>query len=408
MIIEKLSTPEPLELARLKEVLRSEGPCISLVLPPYHPGELAKSGAALLKASLQDAERQLGEGGVFQDAIRELLEPLEQLANDPASVAGSRWGRVIFRSSDVFCQFQLMQPPKPSLTVGGCFAVRRLLSELSLPRISYILALAKDSVRLFRCTYQGAEAVELPAGVPATLAGALELDYPDHDLENRSAIGVSTGSMHAVRFGTGSDREAEQAHLADFYRLVDRGIHKHIFRESEIPLVLAGVDEEVAAYRAISTYRHLVKEHLHGSPNLSSPEGETLMRACSLLRAEVQEQQAKALREAKEHMAPGHFSTDVHTIVGAALDGRVRELFLNESAETNDVFDRRPYRSWGKEDLLNLAVVETILHGGKAFEFPSRMMPDGAVALAIMRYWGQSVPVRLSAGVRVGHLGPAG
>jgi len=35
---------------------------------------------------------------------------------------------------------------------------------------------------------------------------------------------------------------------------------------------------------------------------------------------------------------------------------------------------------------LNLAAVETLLHGGKAFELPSEVMADGAGAFAIMRF----------------------
>jgi len=385
MIATNFAVLEGIDLRKIQEILESHGPCVTIVLPPYHPGEPAKSRGALLKANLQDASHQLAQRGFPKAAIGDLLAPLEHLSQDAASLTGSHWGRAIFRSPDVFCQYQLTQPAKPSLTVAGCFSIRRLLPDLWAPRLFYILALSKESVQLFRCNYQRAEAVELPAGVPTTLAEALQLERPDHDLENRSAIGTSTGSMHAIRFGTGSGRESEHAHLADFYKLVDRGIHK-LLHEPGIPLLLAGVEEELDAYRAISTYPNIVKEALGGSPNLSFQDAETVSKACSILKADEFRREAETLKQAKERSAPGHVSTDAHAILRAAFEGRVHQLYLDESAERIDVFERGTYRSWGKEDLLNLAAVETLLHGGKAFELPSEVMADGAGAFAIMRF----------------------
>jgi len=383
MIATNSTVLEILDLRKIREILESSGPCVTMVLPPYHPGEPAKPWAALLKADLQDASQQLAQRRFPKGAIGDLLDPLEHLVYDAASLTGSHWGRAIFRSPDVFCQFQLTQPAKASLTVAGCFAIRRLLPELWAPRLFYILALSKESVRLFRCNYQRAEAVELPAGVPTTLEEALQLERPDHDLENRSAIGTTTGSMHAIRFGTGAGREADHAHLGDFYKLVDRGIHK-LLHEPGIPLLLAGVDQETGAYRAVSTYQSIVSETLSSSANLSMRDAETVSRACSILRAEEFRREAETLTNARERSAPGHFSTDADAILHAAFEGRVHRMYLNESAERIDVFERGTYRSWGKEDVLNLAAVETILRGGKAFELPGKLMADGVAA--VMRF----------------------
>ncbi len=385
MITEKTSELEALQLGALREILESTGPCVTLLLPPYHPGEPAQPGAALLKAHLQDAAQRLIERKFPRAAGEHLLAPLKDLADDPASLVGSRWGRAVFLAPDMFRQFQLNLPAQPYITVAGSFAIRRLLPELSVPRLFYVLALSKESVSLFRCTHHRAEAVELPGGVPGTLREAMGFEPPDHNLENRSAIGPSTGAMHAIRFGTGSGREVEHTHLADFYRMVDRGIQK-LLNEPGIPLVLAGVTEETDAYRAISTYRNLVSESLRGSANLTAQGAELLLQASSILRAEEIGREAKALTETTERSAPGLLSTDPDAILHAAFEGRVHELYVDESTKRDGVFQRGDYRSCGEEDLLNLAAVQTILHRGKALELPNRMMPDGAVAVAKMRF----------------------
>jgi hypothetical protein len=385
MAIEKLPLPEVLELGKLNEVLQSPGPCTTLVLPPHHPGERAESAAAFLKTSLQSIAQQFADRRVPKAVGIDVVAPLEHLAEDSGWSAGSHLGSVILRSPEVFCQFQLTQPVRPSLTVAGCFAIRRLLGECRAPKVFYILPLSKESVGLFRCAASQAEAVELPERTPMTLEGAMEFEPPDHDLENRSASGSSAGARSRIRFGTGSGRETAHAHLADFYKLVDRGVHQ-LLRESEIPLLLAGVDEDLVAYRAVNTYRRLAKASLHGSANLSSPEAETVVYARSLLRAEEREREAQALKEITDRTAPDRLLTDPHAIINAAFDGRVRQLYVNESAEVSDVFERGNYRTWGKEDLLNLSAVQTLLHRGSVFELSGNTMPSGAAAVAMLRY----------------------
>jgi hypothetical protein len=385
MTVTNSAVLEALDVRKIQNLLESPGPCLTIALSAYHPGEAAEPVAALLKANAQEAAKQLSHLHFAKAATEDLLEPIERLADDPASLSGSHWGRVILRSPGVFSQFQLTQPAKASLTVAGCFSIRKLLSELGAARVFYILGVSKESVHLFKCDHQRMEAVALPAGVPATLQEALELEPPDHLLENRSPIGSSTGSMHAVRFGTGSGREAEHAHLADYYKLVDRGIQK-LNHESGVPLLLAGVEQETAAYRGVSTYSNLVKESLAGSPKPSLQDFETVSRACSILRADLLRREAEALKEARERSAPGHVSNDTGTILHAAFEGRVHRLYLNENVASRDVFERGTYRSWGREDLLNLAAVQTLLHGGKALEFPGDRMADGVPAFAVMRF----------------------
>jgi hypothetical protein len=380
MIVEQSTLLEPLELARLYEILRTPPPCVTILLPPYHPGEAAKSAASLLKGNIQDAARTLSGQGLTKAAVADLLEPLERLAGDPSSFAGSRWGRAIFCSPEVFCQFQLMQSPKPSMTIAGCFSIRRLLSELWTPKLFYLLALSKESVHLYRCNGEGAESVSLPEGVPPTLEEALAFDPPDHDLENRSAAGISTGSMHAVRFGTGSGRETQGAHLSDYYKLVDRGMHK-LLHEPGIPLVLAGVEEDLVAYRSASTHRNLARTSLRGGAILSVPAVEQVFELSSRLRAEELAYEMEALQGAQEHAVPGRFLTDPDAAVTAAFEGRVHQLYIDRRAELIG-----SYRTWFNEEILNLAAVETLVNGGKAFELPEDMMPAGAVVVAVLRY----------------------
>ncbi len=278
--LETKLTAEPLRKEIVPDLVHTAGPCITLLLPPYRPGETSEPPAALLKSDLQAAARQLAARKVPEQAIGELLEPLRQLSHEEESLAGAVSARIIFRSPGVFRQFELPIPPSPeqACTVGGCFWIRPILASLALPSTVYVLEVTKKAVTLLACGFTGVTAIGLPEGTPKTLDEALGFKAPDHDLINRSAAGPSSGAMQGVQFGTGSGRETEHAHLHDFYRAIDRGVSE-LLHWNQAPLVLAGVDEDVNIYRAVSTYPHLLEQGIHGSPGTQMTPGQILRQA---------------------------------------------------------------------------------------------------------------------------------
>lgn len=390
MTLAKVSAVESLSLENVQEMVRQPGPCLSLFLPSYRPGGQAKSMAALIKTHLQEAARRLALMKIPEATVTDLLEPLENLTQEEQLLAGSHWGRAIYRSPSVFRQFEFVGPVNAALTIGGCFHLRPILAELYLPAQFYLLKLSKKGVELLRCARLKAEPVELPKGVQETLVAALALEPPDHDLENRYAVGGSTGSMRGVRFGTGSGRETQHTYLADYYKMVDRGI-RELLNGSGAPLVLAGVDEDTAIYRMANTYPNLLAAGVSGSfsGSMSIKENDLLQQAYWIVRSDSTEKAAARLSESRERLSPARFSVHLDAILHSAVEGRVDRIYIDESAQRVGVFNdaKRADRSnWGEEELLNLAAVETILHAGQAFTLPNGRMPDEAAVAAVFRY----------------------
>ncbi len=386
MIGTKVSVPESLNLGNIQELARSAGPCVTVLLPSYRPGGQSKSMAALLKTNLQEAERQLIAGKISAPAIAQILDPLRQLTLDQQFLSGSHWARAIYRSPDVLHQIELIGSVNQLLTVGNRFHIRPILAELHSPAVFYLLKLSLKAVALLRCSHFRSEAVELPKGIPATLDEALGFKAPDHDLENRSSAGGSLGEMRGVRFGTGSARETQPTYLADFYKAIDRGVGE-LLNSSKAPLVLAGVDEDTAIYRMVNTYQNLLPRNIPGSSDLS--ELELYDAAHWIVQSDHLEKTAATLAQMKERLSPARFSVHLEAILDAAVEGRVDRIFIDESAQRLGVFPEAKHdghSTWGEEDLLNFAAVETILHGGAAFTLPNSRMPDGAAVAAIFRY----------------------
>jgi len=386
--IETKLTSEPLRKEIILDLVHVAGPCVTLLLPRYRPGEPSEPAAAILKTDLQEAAKKLVARRIPEPLIAELLEPLHKLSRDEELLAGSGSARVIFRSLLVLRQFELPVAPSPeqSCTVGECFWIRPILPSISLPTKVYVLEVTKKDVVLLACSLTGVARVELGKETPKTLDEALGFDPPDHDLMNRSAAGPSTGKMRGVQFGTGSGRETQHAHLHDFYRAVDRGLSETL--RSNEPLVLAGVDVDVAIYRSISTYSNLQEQAIHGSPGDVFSQAQILRRAQDIALFDLQRRMALEMAESKERLAPARFSTDLESILRAALKGRVSDLYLDENGQRMGTFDGKDLggpTNWHDEDLLNVGAVETLLRGGAVYSLPSHLM-SGAIAAAAFRY----------------------
>jgi len=388
--IDRKLTVETLPKEVIPDLVHASAPCITLLLPPYRPGTPGETAAALLKAELQQATKDLAARKVTEPLISELLKPLRQLSQEEEWLVGSDSDRVIFRSREVFHRFALPVPALPSraCTVGDCFWIRPILASLTLPADVYVLEITKKAVTLLACGITGGiTPLELPAKTPKTLDAFLGFDPPDHDLMNRSAAGPSIGAMHGVQFGTGSGRETQHSYLHDFYRNVDRGV-KELLGSNRAPLILAGVDEDVVIYRTINSYSNLLEQGIPGSPGAGTTPAQILRQAHDITLFDIQRRAALEMSESKERLAPGRFSTDLESILRAAAEGRVSDLYLDENGKRMGNFDGKIFGSrtnWHDEDLLNVAAVETLLHDGAVSSLPSHLM-TGDVAGAALRY----------------------
>lgn len=179
-----------------------------------------------------------------------------------------------------------------------------------------ILALSQKHVRLFRCTYQGEQELQLRKLAPENLHVWMNSRIPDHALENRAVAGPSIGSMKTVMFGTSRDWEREDQYLAHFFKQVDQGIH-NILNHDTVPLMLAGVETEIALYRRLNTHPHLMEPALLGSPENITPS-ELHDRAIAVIRQNVSGPLRKLLNHFPKHRDANRVLLSVDQIVQRA------------------------------------------------------------------------------------------
>jgi len=362
----------------LRKLAEASGPCITIVLPQ-----------AQLRGSPARRDRTFKR---VRKAVRELkLDPEPLLASIEETAPEAKSGSLlVFQSPNLLEWVSTASQVPEKIAVADRFEIRPWLPLKDWDREFYILAISLKHPRLLRCTGLAAEEVELPAETPDSLSDAMQTRPPDHSLDNMSTGGPSTGSMKGVRFGTSTLAEVKDEYVLHFFLQLDRGV-RAVLKQSEAPLVLAGVEHELALYRRINTYAHVVEPGVSGSPERLGPE--LHKRALGVIRGQLPEPLQKDLDGFDKLVGTGHASTRVQEIVKAAHDGRISHLLLRPDAEYEGKFDevrrkvkRQPGLIDPLHDLLNDAAAETFRHGGTVSAVPADKMPNGAPVAAIYRY----------------------
>lgn len=352
-----------------------------------HAPNTPKANSLGWREAVRAVEPKLQELGAQGRELFETLRDWETISQgqEPQGKAVA-----VFRSPAVFNITWMQDQVQTRALVGPHFYIRPLLAELDKGNQFYILALSQKDVRLLRCNSRGAEEVSIPGGTATSFGGYMDSAKPDHSRNNLTSAGPSGGHSKGIVGTTDTERENKGEYLGHFFRQIDRGVNE-LLRGSSDPVVLAGVEYELAQYHTLNTYPHLLDEDVKGAPN-ALKAGEMHARAIEAL-GRSYENRADAVLAEYNHKAGGGASNRLKDVVTAAHDGRVLSLLVSDSLETTGTFDERTHAVKGHatgisedEDLVNDAAVQTILHGGRVLSLSNKKMPNGAPLAAVFRY----------------------
>jgi hypothetical protein len=327
--------------------------------------------------AIHEIEKRLKNAGMEVTTAANLVEPLRSVGSAIEQEGDWSVSVALFRSPELFRYFLLRGLTTEFVKLGERFQIRPLLRLVSHDQKFYLLALSQKQVRLFRCTNQSEQELQLRKLAPESLQVWLNNRIPDHVLDNRAFGGPSVGSMKGVVFGTNTDRERVDEYLAHFFKEVDKGVNQMLARETA-PLVLAGVETETALYREINSYQHLAEQAVHGSPQKVSPT-ELHDRALAIMRQSFSAPLRRVMSKFQDYQDAKRVSMKVDEILERAHEGRVSDLLLREDAKVCNEAN-------GQEDPLNLAALQTISHRGQAFALKAQEMPGRADAVAVLRF----------------------
>lgn len=383
-------------LEDLKVLLSGEGPCLSVYLSLSNASTAgrnpnAKENELRWRECLQAAESQASP---FGEEGKKLLDSVR----NPATVfpesngeARPRQGKSIafFHSANISQTVELDGEVTDRAVLGRSFHVRPLVKELVHDRNFYLLALSQKNTRLLHCTMHTSEELAFPEGFATDFEQWMNQAKPDHTaVNNAMAVGAAGSVRPDALAPKGSDAEDRDEYLSHFAKHIATGVGQVLKGKTE-PLVLCAVEYEVPIYREVNIYPHLAAEAVHGAPN-GLKSGEMHARAIEALNRCYEQKVDEALAE-WNHRVGGGASSHLEEVVTAAHDGRVLTLLASDALDANGFFDETSHavRTKGhgpKEDLVNDAIVQTVLHAGKVLIVDQDKMPEKAAVAAIYRF----------------------
>jgi hypothetical protein len=351
-----ITEPERLSSEKLRRLASAAPPCISIVLVEQE----ARDARIAFKDSLAKVRGML-ETRVPKHDIASLLDPIESAANHLIDSSKQPATFIFLRSPDVCEVFRTHYlVGQPIARVGESFQFGALLALANKQLEFYILSLKLNDTRIFKCTDELCEPARFPKN-----AGTEAADF------------VPGASQASLRAEPVHDREHAEDHLGHFYREVDRDVNA-LLKDSHPPLVVVGVEHEVALFHRLTTYPACVKPGIHGLAGHLG-KNEMYKQALELVRSVTIGPALQALGRFDKQTGTGHASSNVHEIADAASKGRVEHLFLLENGAV-------PGETDAGAELRNTAAVQTLRHGGEVQALPVAGMPAGGPICAVFRY----------------------
>ncbi len=382
MNVPDIDTHEALAFEELKPLANADGPCITAVVPLPDPSQIGVQ----LKNAYRGILNKLAENAT-SSSTDELIAPIRTLMMTAKSDRLWAHALILFRSPGLFRYYLLHGQFDQAQMVEQRFLVRPVLRTLAHETRFHLLALSQRHVRLLHCTQHRCEPATGGESIPQDMRVWENTRQPDHRLASRSVAGPSVGRMKGVVSGTDADRERHDRYMAHFFKDVDKGVTAHL-RQDTGPLLLAGVERDVAIYRRVNSYRRTLEKTVNGSPD-GMTDRTLHERVMEVMTSVLSEQLIKVMADVREHAGTPRSSTDPCTVVQAAFQGRVSDLLISANAaywgswnEEKQLVDNAVRR----EELLNAAALQTFGHDGRAFVLDDSDMPVQAPAIALFRY----------------------
>jgi hypothetical protein len=369
-------------------------PCVSVYMPLHRAGAETQQEPIRLKNLLRKAETQLVERGMRAPEAKVLLKPAVDLQSDEQFWVYHRAdGLALFVAPGLFHHYRVPHSFDELAVVGETFHVKPLLRLFADEGRFYLLALSQKAVQLYEGGRLGLTPLSLPDGCPTSLEEAQGGAQFDRSLQHHASAPGGDGGMVGMVHGHAPE-DLKKKWLEKYVRTVAKHVDA-LLKGERRPLILAAVDYYQPMLRDVLSYPHVVEQGVVGSPDHWGQQ-ELHERAWAIAEPWFTQRCNDAAQRHRQLSGTDRAPTELEQIVPAAHAGRVEVVFAAQSkqvwgihqTETGRVeFHEQPQP--GDVDLLNLAVEQTLLHGGDAYVVDAASLPGSApqrVAAALLRW----------------------
>ncbi|MFT8411485.1 MAG: hypothetical protein ABF743_03735 [Schleiferilactobacillus perolens] len=373
------------DLQALVQDVGVHGPFVSLFMPVHPEDVTMEKDRTQFKSLVSQAQADFAKK--YPDAEwRPFGEKFALILAERQLISGTNTSMAVIAGADHVYQYFMRLPLNPEVKITENLYVLPII-ENDQYNINYdLLALEKESFKLFSVHGHDVTEVDLPKSAPTNRADAIGTE-----LKNDNDMQRSTGARgNSVFHGHDPKEETDRADTERYFKMVDDWIRANISVPTHTPVILMAVDEVQGEYRKISKSGVLLDQPRIAKmpPKLNKND---LHGVAVELEEELRVIAKKRVQKANDDARSGNrASSAVPDIARAAIEGRVDTLILKRGASAPGAigFDHlvdRESEDARANNLLNDIAVVVLGYGGRVFVQGDDGFNDKEVAHAILR-----------------------
>lgn len=378
-----LLTPE--DLKRLSVV--QDDPCVSIYMPAVPSGKETRQNPTRFKNHLREAEHELAETDLRPADVQALLAPAYDILDNMDLWQHQSRGLAAFIHPGSFEYYRLPIELEELVSVSNRFHLKPLMPLFSSDGRYFVLTVSMGENHLYQASRFTMTEIAI-ANAPANIDETLEFDVPERHLNLHA---TERGSSQVAFHGQEREDRYEKKHMIRYLRALDDAVHRRLATEHS-PLVVVGLDHVAPLYQTVSTYPYTFH-----TPVLANPDGLDLddvhQKAWETVKEEFEAGRQDALARYNDLSSSPTTTDNVEKIVPASFNSRIDTLFVpvdvhvwGRYTQGGQDVEVHSDRNDGDDDLLDVAVVQVLLHGGTVYAVDRSDIPTGAPCAAILRY----------------------
>lgn len=358
---------------------------VTIALPTHKKGEETKQDPIRFKNLLTEASQKLEKKISENGAAEELLKPAKELLDKPLFWSHSDQGLAVYLTENFFRVYSLPYSVEARVYVNDHFLITPLLPMTSMDGMFNLLTVSRQKLRLLQCTRNEVTDIT-PDNISTSVDDYLEVD-PDKQLQFHSG----SKGQKAVYFGHNANEEDKMIVVEMYFREVEKEITT-VLNQSQNPIVLVGLAENVALYRKINSYNRVLENEVQTHPDELSDK-KLRDEAWDIIKDHFLADMYRSLENYNESSTE-KYSNNLGKIVEATVMGKSNTIFIAKDEKKWGFYDEEnhtvQYSSNGDNiddvELLNWLSITGFKTGSKVYMLPKEEMPTRSTVAAEFRF----------------------
>lgn len=366
----------------LLEQLTSEGakgPFITFMLNTHVAHQDVEKDQLLLKNFAKEAKKRFEKKYADQDfaPFQEKIDTL--LADQNFWRQGAKSIAIIMTSDKVYTE-RLSIEVDDQYYVSDYPYLLAIVKNAQFNYSYYLLALNRDSMKIYAVSNKTVKEVALPEGAPIDVPTALGEELTGGNL-NYSSQGSRPGSKEGVAYhGVNAKDEEVEIDWVNYYQAVDAFLKDDFENPEKLPVYLFALPENQTQFKKVAK-----NPYYSDAASVEASPAQLTVKDIELGTQRIAEQLAEKEVAANQKLMDKKFIDQLVDIKLAASEGKVSHFFIATS-NLVDGFGEDPDTEYDRRQVLNQIAENVERTGGEVFVLDQKDSPDEKSLLAILRY----------------------